>query len=66
MPQTPITISQTDGSGTQTLTVSTGGTIAVSGGAIKVGTVAIPSLPTSNGDYKLHIDSGVATWVALT
>lgn len=25
----------------------------------------IPALPTENGDYKLHIADGVATWVAI-
>ena len=27
---------------------------------------ALPALPTSDGDYKLHIASGVATWVAIS
>jgi len=26
----------------------------------------LPVAPTANGDYKLHIADGVATWVAIT
>ena len=25
----------------------------------------LPALPTTNGDYKLHIADGVATWVSI-
>lgn len=28
--------------------------------------VNVPTLPTADGDYKLHIAEGVATWVAIT
>lgn len=57
---------QPNGAGLQTMSVLTGGTLHINGGTLKVGTVAVPSLPTGDGDYKLHIASGVATWVALT
>ena len=49
------------------LCVASGGTIEVAtGGSLKVGTIAIPALPTDDGDYVLHIASNVATWVAAT
>jgi hypothetical protein len=62
----PIQIAQPSPAGTQTMTVGTGGTLQISGGSLKVGTIALPALPSSDGDYKLHVSSGVATWVALT
>lgn len=59
----PIQISQVSGAGTQTMTIGTGGTLTVNGGTLKVGTIAVPTLPTSDGYYRLRINSGVATWV---
>jgi len=64
---TAIYLGQPEADGTQTLTVDTNGTLAVTNGAIVIGSgPAIPALPTGNGVYNLTVSSGVATWTVVS